>query len=315
MPDATCTRVGLGLAQNGAFADPSIVADMAARAEQLGFTSLWTMDRLLSPVAPRTAYPASPDGQLPDEQRSVLDPVVTLAIAAMATSTIGLGTSVLVAPWYSPILLARALTTVDLASRGRLTVGLGLGWSIDEYEAVGVAQRHLAARTEEVLDVLQAVWTDDVVSHRGDRFHIAPSTVQPKPCRRPPLLLAAYTPAGLDRVARRADGWTPAGLPVSAIGPMFATVRDLAAGHGRDPDRLELVVRANIKRFERPLGDDRPSYWGSDEQIAEDLAATAAAGADEVVLELQGSTSTLDELLEVARSLAHGAGLWAAALV
>jgi membrane-bound ClpP family serine protease len=84
---------------------------------------------------------------------------------------------------------------------------------------------------------------------------------------------------------------------------MFATVRDLAATHGRDPDPLELVVRANIKRTETPLGSDRPAYWGSIDQIADDLERTRSAGADEIVLELQGCARTLDELFEIAAAI------------
>lgn len=299
-------RIGLALAQVGPFADPAMVIEMAARAESAGYESLWALDRLLAPVAPRTPYPAAPDGVLPVEQHRVLDPIVALTLAATATERIGLGTSVLVAPWYPPVLLARALTTIDLASRGRLTVGLGLGWSVDEYEAVGVPQRRLADHSEEILDVLDTVWRDDVTSHRGERFHIAPSTVMPKPFQRPRprLLLAAYTPSGLDRVARRADGWIPAGLPVEALAPMFAAVRDLAAGHGRDPDALELVVRANIKVTDRALGADRPAYWGSVDQVVTDLDATRATGATEIILDLQGCATTVDELFDLAFAVA-----------
>jgi len=296
---------GLALPQVGALAQPDAVRTVAAAADAAGFSSLWALDRVLAPVSPRTAYPASPDGVLPIEQHTVLDPLGALTLAAAVTERIRVGTNVLVAPWYAPVLLARSLTTLDLISGGRLTVGLGLGWSADEYAAVGVPQRDLAVSLEETLDVLHAVWTDDVVEHRGRRSLIAPSTVEPKPSRRsgPPVLLAAYTPAGLDRVARRADGWTPAGLPVAAIAPMFAAVRDAAVGHGRDPDALQLVVRANIKVTDRPIEGDRPSYWGSIEQIVDDLAATRATGAHEVILDAQGSVATAAEYLGLLEAL------------
>ena len=295
-------RIGLGLAQNGMFANPASLVEMATKAERLGFSSLWAMDRLAAPLAPRTPYPASVDGVLPAEQHTVFDPIVALAIAATVTRRIRLGTNVLVAPYYSPIVLARSLTAIDMASNGRLTVGLGLGWSADEFAAVGVPQRHLASHLEEFLDVLDVVWADGVSSHRGERFHVAPATILPKPVQRPrpPILLAAYTPAGLERVARRADGWTPAGLPIEAISPMYATVRDMAAGHGRDPDAVHLFVRANAQVTERPLGKDRPAYHGSTEQVIEDLDATCATGAHEIIVELQGCTHSVDELLELA---------------
>lgn len=306
-------RVGLAVPQVGVLADPAAVRGVAVAAERAGYDSLWAMDRLLAPLAPRTAYPASLDGVLPKEQARVLDPIGVLTLAAAVTDRIRVGTNVLVGPWYPPIVLARSLATLDQISGGRLTVGLGLGWSQDEYEAVGVPQRDLASRSEELLDVLEVTWREEVVEYRGERIHIAPSTIGLKPLQRPrpPILLSAYTPAGLERIARRADGWTPAGLPVEAIAPMWAALRDMAAERGRNPDELALVVRANVKLSDRPLGGDRPSYYGSSEQVADDLAATRAAGAHEVILDLHPNARTAHELLDLAGGLA-GASLLAA---
>ncbi|MEY2450441.1 MAG: hypothetical protein QOD92_15 [Acidimicrobiaceae bacterium] len=296
---------GIGLPQVGRLADPDAVRAVATTADAIGLSSLWAMDRVLAPLDPRTPYPASPDGVLPVEQHRVLDPLGVLTLAASVTERIRIGTSVLVAPWYAPVLLARSLTTLDIISGGRLTVGLGLGWSIDEYEAVGVEQSGLARAVEEVLDVLHTVWVDEVVEHHGQRYRIAPATIDPKPVHAsgPPVLLAAYTPAGLDRVARRADGWTPAGLPVAAVAPMFTQVRDAAATYGRDPDTLQLVVRANIKVTDRPLDGSRPSYCGSIDQIVSDLVDTRDAGAHEVILDAQGSVTTALEYLELIDAL------------
>jgi probable F420-dependent oxidoreductase len=298
-------RVGLALAQFGAFADPGVVTDMAERAERLGYSSLWVGDRLLAPVAPRTPYPASIDGVLPHEQRVVFDPFIALALAAAVTDRVRLGTNVLVAPWYPPVLLARTLTAIDRTSNGRLTVGMGLGWSIDEYEAVGTSPRNGGRHLDEIIDVLEAVWADGITELRSERYHVAASAILPKPVQRPrpPILLAAYTAASLDRVARRADGWVPAGLPIEALAPMFAGVRDMAAGYGRDPDHLELVVRANTHVTERALGPDRPAYHGTVAQIADDVEATRRAGAHEIVVELQGTARTLDELFALAAAI------------
>jgi probable F420-dependent oxidoreductase len=297
-------RYGLSIPQIGRLADPQAIRTVAVAADEAGYSSLWALDRVLAPVEPRTPYPATPDGVLPPEQTTVLDPIGVLTLAASVTERIRVGTNVLVAPWYPAVLLARSLTILDHLSAGRLTVGLGLGWSVDEYEAVGVAQEGLGAKAEELLDVLDAVWTTDIVKHRGERYHIAPSTILPKPKQdpRPPLLLAAYTPAGLDRIARRADGWTPAGLPVAAVGPMWSSIRERAEQYGRQADALQLVVRANIKLSDTPLSDDRPSYWGSLAQIQGDLGRTWDAGADEIILDLP-TCATAEELLELAAAL------------
>jgi len=265
-------RLGVALGQSGCLADPASVRSAAAGAEQVGYSSIWVVDRLSDPCA-------------------VIDPIAALSYAAAVTDRVRLGTSVLVAPWYRPVLLARSLASLDLLSDGRLTIGLGLGSSQEEYKAVGVPHAERGRRLEEALDVLDAAWA-----------------AAPDPRSRPPLLLAGTSSSSLDRVARRADGWNPQGVPVSRLGPLWTTVRTLAAGHGRDPDGLELVVRANVTLSDRPLPVGRPSYHGTVDQVADDLDATRRAGAHEVILGLDGEHG-LNEVLEYFAVLAEATDL------
>jgi probable F420-dependent oxidoreductase len=304
-------KIGISLPQVGRQAGPDAVQRAAVLAEARGYDSVWVLDRVLMALEPRSPYPASPDGRPPELFRTAFDPIGCLTVAAMATTRVRVGTSVLIAPLYPPVLLARSLTTLDHVSDGRLDVGLGLGWSLDEYEACGVEQRDLGGRLEECLDVLAAVWGPDPVAFEGPRVRIAPSTVSPKPVQRsgPPVLLAAYTPAGLARVGRRADGWNPAGLPVELLAPMWAMVRDEAAAAGRDPDALRLVVRANGLVTDAAVDGDRPTYVGSLEQVAADLRATRDAGADEVVLGLVDEMSSIEEMVDTYDALTAAADL------
>ena len=298
-------KIGLGLPQLGHFANVEALVDVAVTAEAAGFDSLWAIDRLLAPVDPLTPYPASTDGALPPEQRCVLDPFVALATAAAHTSRIALGTSVLIAPLHPPVMLARSAASLDRLSRGRFTLGLGIGWSADEYAAVGVPQRGVGARLDEVLDVLDAAWGQETVAVTTSHEHVAASWIDLKPIGgRVPLVLAAYTPAGLDRIARRADGWTPAGIPVEAAVPMFAGIRQAAESYGRDPSQLRLVVRANVKLTPSPLGDGRMEFTGSPVQVRDDVLRARDAGVDEVLVDLQGTTSSVDHLLDTTAFLA-----------
>lgn len=308
-------QIGLALAQAGPFANPTSVATMARQAEAHGYEALWVLDRLLDPRSPRSRYPGSQDGALPEEQRIALDPLVTLATAAAHTSRIRLGTNVLVAPWYRPVLLARSLASLDVLSGGRLDIGLGLGWSADEYDALGVPQRQLAARQEQLLDVFDALWAPDPVTYTGSDFRVPLAGVRPKPVQspRPPVLLAAYTPAGLERTGRRADGWTPAGLPLNVTAGMWSAVRAAAERAGRDPSKLSLVVRANIRRTARPIGRDRAAYHGSVDQIATDVHAAFLLGAHQVILDLQGTTTSVGEYFDLAEALVEAGGLRTAA--
>ena len=301
-------RIGIGLPQLGRFADIDTLRRVAIAAEASGLSSLWAIDRLLVPVNPRSAYPASADGTLPPEQRTAIDPIVALSVAATVTDRIRLGTSVLVAPWYPPVVLARALASVDVASAGRLTVGLGVGWSLDEYEAVGAPMQQRGRRLDEILELLDSLWSGRTQRVTGqERIEPASLTVRPAQHPRPPILLAAYTAAGLDRIARSADGWLPTSLPFDAIAAGWTTIRDGAAAAGRDPDALELIVRAAPTFSDAALGPTRAPFTGSWRQIADDVAHTRDLGAHELIIDLQAQVTRPDELVDTALELAAGA--------
>jgi probable F420-dependent oxidoreductase len=295
-------------------ADPASIRAAATAAEQVGYSSVWVSDH-----RPGPGWGPAPEGREPDAGplaglATTLDPMSVLTYAAAVTTRVRLGTSVLVAPWYRPVLLARSLTSLDVLSDGRLTVGLGLGWSLDEFDAVGVPQEELGRRLDDALDMLATVWGTGGPAAggrdaAGSPIPTAPGTV-PRP--RPSVLLAAYTPEGLDRVARRADGWNPAGLPIEMLAPLWASVRDLAAGHGRDPDALELVVRANLVISDRPIDGERTSYAGTVEQVAADIADTRRAGAHEVILGLSGDHD-LDQALDAYARIAEAVDITAMA--
>jgi len=298
-------KIGLGLPQMGIFADVNALVDVAVAADAAGFDSLWTADRQLAPVAPRTPYPASPDGALPEQMSVVLDPLLTLATAAAHTQRIRVGTNVLVAPLYAPIMLARSAASLDRLTGGRFVLGLGVGWSVDEYEAAGVPQRNLGRRLDEVLDVLEAAWSQEVVAIETSHERIAPSTIGLKPYGgHVPTLLAAYTPAGLDRIARRADGWTPAGVPVHMAVQIWEGVRHAAEGYGRNPELMELVVRANVYLSPTPLGEGRAEFTGSPTEVRDDIMRARDAGVDELIIELQATAQSVDHLLDTTAFLA-----------
>lgn len=300
-------EIGLGLAQIGRFAGPDQLVTMATGAEERGYASLWALDRLLTPVAPRSSYPGNPAGLLPAGMVVALDPLVALATAAASTNRIRLGTNVLVAPWYRPALLARSLASLDVLSCGRLEIGLGLGWSADEYDAVGVPQHQHTARHDDLIDALDALWRPGsaAVSYEGLDFRVVPSSFRPRPVQtpRPPILVETYTTAGLVAAGRRADGWTPAGLDFATTEAMWSVVRAAAEAAGRDAGRLSLVVRANVHHSLVPLGAHRPPYHGSVEQIAEDVHHVLAIGARQVILDLQASTREVDEYLDLADAI------------
>ena len=245
-------RLGFNLPQIGPVAGPEAIAEVAAAAEDTGFATLWVADRLLS-------------GDLPEVFHNVIDPLGVLTFVAARTTHVNLGTSILNLPWYNPVLLARQLTALDVLSNGRLRVGFGVGWMEDEFKAVGISMRDRGRRVDEALEVLKAIWTTDPVEFDGSYFKIPRSVIRPKPVQKPhpPIYLAGSTQRGMARVARHADGWIPLDLPIDDMARMFAAIKSMAGDAGRNPDRLELSIRANVIVTESPLGDDRKVYTGS----------------------------------------------------
>jgi len=305
-------RFGFALPQVGSAVGPESLVTVAKRAEDLGFDSLWVLDRILWPVNPQVPYPIG-DGSLPVKYKNVLDPLDTLTFAAAHTRRIAVGTSVLNLPWYNPVLLARRLTTLDILSAGRLKVGFGVGWSPDEYEAAGASWQERGKRADELIQALKKIWTTDPVEFHGKYYRIPKSVIGPKPVQKPhpPVYMAAYTPAAMKRVAVEANGWFPVGIPLSGVGPMFEGIKNIAKEAGRDPSALELIVRANVEIHNSPIQKDRVDFTGTLDQIAEDVKTTQKLLATEIVFDAQFSpgvetandlVSRMEQLWRIAKS-------------
>ncbi|MFI6346402.1 TIGR03619 family F420-dependent LLM class oxidoreductase [Streptomyces sp. NPDC050560] len=297
-------QIGFTLPQFGAVAaEPGAVARFARAAEELGAHSLWVGDRLLAPVRPVVGYAGGPG--VPEEFNSSLDPFALLAVAAAVTARPLLGTSVLNAPWYPPAVLGRQLTTLDAVSGGRLLPGFGIGWSPDEYEAVGVPMRDRGARLDECLDALGALWSDGTAEHHGTYWSIPESHMGPRTVARPrpPFYLGGYSAAALARVARRADGWLPVARPggapfdpESVNGPL-AAIHRVAREAGRDPADIDVVLRLN------------PTAGTGPEDTARTLtAADAGTPVTHAFVDLMYVAGTVDESLAYAAEVLRHTG-------
>lgn len=252
-------RIGFCVPQFGsAAAHVEDTMRFAAGAEDRGAASLWTGDRLLAAVDPRVGYGGGPG--IPEEFRAAHDPLALLTAAAAVTTRVQLGTSTLNAPWYPAALLARHATTVDRISGGRLLLGLGTGWSPEEYDAVGVPMRERGDRLDECLDVLRAWWHDDPVQVDGTFQTIAASHVSVKP-HGVPVYLAGFAPRACRRIAERADGFLPVVRPGAdidaAVSRPWRALRDAAAQAGRDPSSLGAVLRVNARAGDTVAGIGR----------------------------------------------------------
>jgi probable F420-dependent oxidoreductase len=277
-------RIGFGAPVAGAWATPSYLGSFAARAEALGYASLWSFQRLLVPEG---------SGMEP-VYRSVLDPMVALGYVAARTSRIRLGVAVVNLPFVSPVVLAKQATTVDVLSGGRLDLGLGIGWMPEEFTAAGASTARRGARTEEYLAVLRTLWGDEVSSFGGEFYTIPAGRQDPRPVQRPgpPVLLGGMSRPAMERAGRVADGWiTSSRADLSKVSEAVGVIREAAAATGRDPAALRIVCRGVVLAGQEAKGVKGPDggrrlLSGSFAQIREDAAWLGQQGVTELFYDL-----------------------------
>lgn len=232
-------RLGIHLPQYGSALGGDAVHRVARAAEDRGFADVWVSDHVCHPAT--QTYPSP----------YLLDPFVTLAWAASATSRIGFGTSVLVLPLHEPVWTAKALASLDVMSGGRLTLAVGAGWSEGEYAAVGSDFANRGARLDEGIDVLRRCWADDPASYAGTHYRFTDIRVVPRPGRTIPIWIGGGSDAAFRRGVARGDGFHLIGLtPEQAAGHVARLRRDrpepefvisLRTGwdpQGMEPDRI-----------------------------------------------------------------------------
>ena len=223
---------------------PPELASVARRAEELGFESLWVGEHVVTPWELSERYPG-PTGKppfLPDSR--FVEPFAALSHLAAVTNRVKLGTGVLVLPLHSPFHLARAIATTDVLSGGRLLLGLGAGWMVDEFDITHEEWSNRGARMDEALVVLDTLWNEERATHDGPYYPFPAVGFEPKPVQRPhpPFLIGGGSPAALRRAARVGDGWYGTGGTPEAIAPLLTEVHRRRADLGRDHLPFDVTV-------------------------------------------------------------------------
>lgn len=266
--------VGLCLPQLGPVVDAALVRDFAQTAEGMGFDHLWVQDHFLYALTQAGEYGGSATAQ-PERYKSVWAPTELLAAVATWTTSIRLGTSILVGGNHWPVQLAQRLATVDQLAGGRLDViGLSVGWSVEEHRAVGVEPTTRGRRMDDFVPALRACWGPDPVQHHGPFFDLDPCLMQPKPVSTPRLMSGMWSAAGLARTAAHFDLWNPGSLPIGQVQAMLTSV-NAQRETGRAP--VDVIYRVALestagKRLSVP-------------EVAERTAEVAAAGFEGVIVE------------------------------
>ena len=241
-------KFGIAFANNGPFVAPSQAAFLAETAEAAGFESIWTVDHVVVPAGYLSRYPYSPSGRLPSgEDTAFPDPLIWLAYVAHATTTLRLGTGILIVPQRNPLVLASELATLDYLSGGRMILGAGVGWLKEEFQALGVPFEGRGQRTEEAIAAMRALWTQESASYEGSTISFPECFLRPQPpAGTIPVHVGGHSEAAARRAGRIGDGFFPFGVDHDKVPALLDVMRRSAKDAGRDPSSIELTVDSYV---------------------------------------------------------------------
>jgi probable F420-dependent oxidoreductase len=261
-------RIGLHALGIGSGADPGVIAAVARAADEVGFSTLWAGEHVVLVDRPDSPYPYADDGRIAvPSDADWLDPMTVLPFAAAVTTRIRLATGILLLPEHHPVLVAKQAASIDVLSAGRFVLGVGIGWSSEEFGALGIPFAGRAARTAEYVEVLRTLWRDDPASFDGAHVSFRDVRCFPKPVGggRVPVVLGGNSDAALGRVAAYGDGWYGFGVPREQVAGRIEELERRCVAAGRDPGGLGTAVA---------VADATP----------DDIDAVAALGIDELVV-------------------------------
>ncbi len=283
-------QLGVFLPISGRATGPDTLREAAQSAERQGFDAVWSADRVITPWEIHTPYPYAENHEFivpPD--RPFLDSFTCLAYLAGCTQTITLGISVLVLPYRHPLYWARVAASIERLTQGRLTLGVGVGWMEEEFAALGVPFKQRGAMTDEQLQILDLLWTQEHIGFHGKHYAFDDVAFYPKPIQQPriPLWVGGEGAAAQRRAGRYGDAWFPYFVSISPdeLRAGYDNARREAETAGRSSDAVKLTVCRPIELTRDPVPQDERVLRGSPEQLVEALAAYRAIGVEHLALQ------------------------------
>ena len=283
-------RLGVNFPNFGTDVPPKEAKAIVRRIEQAGLDTLWFSDHVIIPLQRGSPYLTNRTGVSPLQESYWYESVSMMAFFAGATDRLRMAVSVIVLPQRNPVLLAKQLATIDNISGGRLTVGVGIGWMREEFQALAAPFEHRGARSDEYLQLMKALWTQDAPSFNGKYYTLATVNFLPKPAQKPhpPILIGGHSEAAKRRVMKHGDGWVTSGLSPEAMRPQIEEMKRLAKEHQRDFKTVTLCAK-NIVSVLKP-GEPHPGNppgedWrlaGTPSQIKDTLRQFQDMGVQEV---------------------------------
>jgi probable F420-dependent oxidoreductase len=293
-------RYGFYLPTRGPTATREGVLSLAREGERLGLHSAMIADHIVFPVESSSAYPYTLDKKHPSGG-DALETFSILGVVAGATEKLRLVTSVLVLPYRNPVLTAKMVASLDVLSGGRVTLGVGVGWLKEEFEALDspdFTQR--GAVTDEWLTIFKQLWTQSPATFTGQFYSYKDIRAEPLPLQKPhpPIWVGGHSRAALRRTAKFGNGWHPVGaiaaspLPPDEMRTHLATLKHLTEAEGRDFANLAISYKAPLYDNAVPDRDGtRRSFSGTPAEIAADIRSFAAIGVHELIFDFRGEST------------------------
>lgn len=226
------------------FAEPENALAMAEGAEEAGFESIWTVEHVVVPAGYESQYPYARSGRMPgSDDVPIPDPLVWLSWAAAHTTTLKLGTGILILPQRSPVVTAKAVATLDRLSGGRMLLGVGAGWLREEFDCLGVPFEERGDRLDEGIVALRTLWEQDRPTHHGRFYDFTDAICSPKPVNGTvPIIIGGHTKRAARRAGALGDGFFPANAKPEDLAGLLEVMRKAAVDAGRDPDAIEVTA-------------------------------------------------------------------------
>ena len=235
-------KFGLRYCNTGRYVDAALAVELVQAAEEAGFESAWTVQHTVVPENHVSRYPYSEDGRMRGGAFDfpLPDPLIWMAYVAAETSTINLGTGILILPQLSPVVTAKQVATLDFMSGGRTLLGIGVGWLREEFEAIGVPFDDRAARNDEYVEVMRTLWSQERPAFQGEFINFDGAYCRPQPVDGTvPIIVGGHSRASARRAGRLGDGFFPArGDPKELV----RLARETAEQCGRDPAAVEITL-------------------------------------------------------------------------
>lgn len=294
-------EIGLQLPSAQPGAEAGQILEVAQRAEELDFDSVWMFDHLMTPVGLESKYPYSSTGDYgmsPDDP--FYDALGLYGVLAGATRRVKIGTGVLIGAYRPPLVLGKLLATVENFAPGRVVLGLGAGWMREEFDAVGVPFERRGARLDEYIAALRSVWSGRS-QFEGDFYSWAEAGTRPAPTQPIPIIIGGHGDRALERAARLGDGWAIVTQPgqgsgLQGVAARVGRMRELLEKEGRDLASFELLYQHPCWFSDAP--NPKLPLAGPPDEIASNLVRLRELGVTMVDLVVFGPSSVIREVAE-----------------